>query len=134
MAPKGAEIDTILSLILFLVGFSLNKRISAFEKMTKNHQFYFQSAEGGSDSPIIAKPQSYMLLNIVHFALENSSSSDEAPSFLWAIVGVSAFVVLAAIIVLIVNVINRYRRHQQEENLYQSLIADDVTKGIHYTA
>ena len=32
IAPKGAEIDTILFLVLFLVDFSLNKRISAFEK------------------------------------------------------------------------------------------------------
>ena len=55
MALKGAEIDSVL----FLVDFLLNKRIPTLEKMTKNHQFYFQSATGGSDSPIIAKPQSY---------------------------------------------------------------------------
>ena len=57
MALKEAEIDQIL----YLVDFSLNKRISTFEKMTKNQQFYFQSGDGGSDSPIIAKPQSYIL-------------------------------------------------------------------------
>jgi len=65
---------------------------------------------------------------------ENSLSNAEAPSFLWAIVGVCAFAALATFIVLVVNVINRYQRHKREENLYQSLIADDVTKGIHYTA
>ena len=44
--------------------FVLNKRISAFATMTKNHQFYFQSADGGSDSPIFAKPQSYSSINV----------------------------------------------------------------------
>ena len=58
VAPREADIDTIIFLVLFLVNFSLNERISVFEEMTTNHQF--QSADGGSDSPIIAKPQSYI--------------------------------------------------------------------------
>ena len=45
----------IIDIFLFLVDFSWNKRISVFEKVTKNHQFYFQFADGGLGSPIIAK-------------------------------------------------------------------------------
>ena len=58
MAPRGVEIDAILFLALPLVNFLLNKRISVLEEMTKNHQFYFPFADGGSDSPLLAKPQS----------------------------------------------------------------------------
>ena len=68
-APLGTilfliKIDIIFLGLLF-VDFSLNKRIFVFEEMTKNHQFYFQSVDGGSDSPIIAKPQSYTKNNLM---------------------------------------------------------------------
>ena len=76
---------------------------------------------------------SFYNCNIV-FSEAESIEGGDAPSFLWAIFSVSVFVVLAAFVLVMISVIRRIRRQKREENLYQSLIADEVNSGIHYTA
>nr|XP_002119601.1 5,6-dihydroxyindole-2-carboxylic acid oxidase-like [Ciona intestinalis] len=63
-----------------------------------------------------------------------TAASETAPSFVWAIVGVSCFVILAAFFIMVVNVVKKHRQRVRDENLYQSLITEDSNKGIHYTA
>ena len=65
---------------------------------------------------------------------EVASSFDNTPSFLWAIVGVAGFVVLAGLVVLIISGVTRHRQRKREEGLYRNLIAEDGDRGLNYTA
>uniref|UniRef100_H2Y9I6 Tyrosinase copper-binding domain-containing protein n=1 Tax=Ciona savignyi TaxID=51511 RepID=H2Y9I6_CIOSA len=66
--------------------------------------------------------------------LPESLANEDAPSFIWAIVGVSGFVILAALVIVLVNTVKRHRQRLRDESLYQSLISEDSNRGIHYTA
>ncbi|XP_039259423.2 5,6-dihydroxyindole-2-carboxylic acid oxidase-like [Styela clava] len=57
---------------------------------------------------------------------------NSGPSFIWAVIGVIVFAAFVTIVTIMITGIRRRMKLQQEEELYQRLIAEDYERDEHY--